>query len=96
MEKQLKGIRRKSVLYKVRRDMALTLKELAVWKGVGYSEVRTNWRSQGLPIVGSYVIPSIFNLWAAGRSGSQSVNGNEAHPSPQGAGKSGESLSTHD
>lgn len=90
MDRQLKTINANKVRAKAQRDMALTLKELAVWKGVGYSIVRS-WQNDGLPMLGGYVFPSLFNLWAQSKTGLLSANGNEAHRSPPTVDKFGES-----
>lgn len=95
MEKQLKAITKESVLEKAARNEALTLKELAVLTGYGYSLVRS-WQNQGLPVLSGRVFPDDFVIWRRGRSGLQSGSDNGAHRLSLGVGKSGESLSRHD
>lgn len=94
MEKQLESLDRYAVFEKVGRNEALTLKELAVWTGFGYSEVRT-WRGEwNFPLFHGRIFPEDFTLWRQGNLGLRSENGNGEHPVKRDADRFDVSLSS--
>ena len=49
-DKQLSKKDREEVMWKAKNGLALTLKELSVVSGYGYSQWRS-WKAQGLPLI---------------------------------------------
>lgn len=96
-EKRLSRLDAAEVCAKAERNASLTLKELAVWTDFSYEVVRS-WQNDSppLPMLNGKVFPKHFELWSLRKTGLEFVPGNGAHPQTQAAGKSGESLSTHD
>lgn len=76
---------------KAARGEALTLKELAVVIGMSYGAVR----SWPLPLLKGKIFMDDFVIWRRRQSGLETASAVSMSLARQGAGKSGELLSTH-
>lgn len=85
MNKQLKAIDAKVVAAKVNAGKALTLAELSVHIGVGYSQVRA-WK---LPLLAGKIFYDDFTLWRRRKLGLESGPQTPAHRQRATAGKCG-------
>lgn len=92
MEKQLLTVQQEEARAKAARGEGLTLKELAVVTGMSYGAVR----SWDVPTLSGKVFYDDFVLWRRRQSGLELSPAAVASLARQGAGKSGESVLSHD
>lgn len=64
-DKRLSNVDRDEVMWKAKNGLALTLKELAIATGYGYSQWCT-WKAQGLPLLAKKITLRKALAWLEG------------------------------